>query len=186
MILCKEEYAKEVDKQFFPGIQGGPLEHVIAAKAAAFQEALQDDFVNYQEQVVKNANALAKALEEKGLRLVSGGTDTHLMLIDLGDKDSGNPSGKKMEGALDKAGITANKNTVPFDSRPPFVASGIRLGTPAVTTRGMKENDMVQIADFIAQVFSNHSDEDKLAQIKNEVRDFCSQFPLYPELLKQD
>ncbi len=186
MILCKEEYAKEVDKQVFPGIQGGPLEHVIAAKAAAFQEALQDDFVNYQEQVVKNANALAKALEEKGLRLVSGGTDTHLMLIDLGDKDSGNPSGKKMEGALDKAGITANKNTVPFDSRPPFVASGIRLGTPAVTTRGMKENDMVQIADFIAQVFSNHSDEDKLAQIKNEVRDFCSQFPLYPELLKQD
>ena len=186
MILCKEEYAKEIDKQVFPGIQGGPLEHVIAAKAAAFKEALQDDFKIYQEQVVKNAEALAKALEEKGLRLVSGGTDTHLMLIDLGNKDSGNPSGKKMEGALDKAGITANKNTVPFDSRPPFVASGIRLGTPAVTTRGMKEKDMQQIAEFIAQVFSNHADEDRLAQIKNEVREFCSKFPLYPELLDQD
>ena len=186
MILCKEEYAKEIDKQVFPGIQGGPLEHVIAAKAAAFKEALQDDFKIYPEQVVKNAEALAKALEEKGLRLVSGGTDTHLMLIDLGNKDSGNPSGKKMEGALDKAGITANKNTVPFDSRPPFVASGIRLGTPAVTTRGMKEKDMQQIAEFIAQVFSNHADEDRLAQIKNEVREFCSKFPLYPELLDQD
>ena len=186
MILCKEEYAKEIDKQVFPGIQGGPLEHVIAAKAAAFKEALQDDFQIYQEQVVKNAEALAKALEEKGLRLVSGGTDTHLMLIDLGNKDSGHPSGKKMEGALDKAGITANKNTVPFDSRPPFVASGIRLGTPAVTTRGMKEKDMQQIAEFIAQVFSNHADEDRLAQIKNEVREFCSKFPLYPELLDQD
>ncbi len=186
MILCKEEYAKEVDKQVFPGIQGGPLEHVIAAKAAAFQEALQDDFKLYQDQVVKNAIALAKALEEKGLRLVSGGTDTHLMLIDLGDKDSGNPSGKKMEGALDKAGITANKNTVPFDTRPPFVASGIRLGTPAITTRGMKEQDMEQIAEFISQVFSNHDDEDILTQIKKEVRDFCSKFPLYPELLNED
>jgi len=186
MILCREEYAKEVDKQVFPGIQGGPLEHVIAAKAAAFQEALQDDFKLYQDQVVKNAKILAKALEEKGLRLVSGGTDTHLMLIDLGDKDSGNPSGKKMESALDKAGITANKNTVPFDTRPPFVASGIRLGTPAITTRGMKEQDMEQIAEFISQVFSNHDDEDILNQIKKEVRDFCSKFPLYPELLNKD
>ncbi len=186
MILCKEEYAKEIDKQVFPGIQGGPLEHVIAAKAAAFKEVLQDDFKIYQDQVVKNAAALAKALEEKGFRLVSGGTDTHLMLIDLGDKDSGNPSGKKMEGALDKAGVTANKNTVPFDSRPPFVASGIRLGTPAITTRGMKEQDMEQIAEFISQVFSNHNDEDKLAQIKNEVRNFCAKFPLYPELLIED
>ncbi|MDA3814558.1 MAG: serine hydroxymethyltransferase, partial [Candidatus Cloacimonetes bacterium] len=186
MILCKEEYAKEVDKQVFPGIQGGPLEHVIAAKAAAFREALQDDFKEYQDQVVKNANALAKALEDKGLRLVSGGTDTHLMLIDLGDKDSGKPSGKKMESALDKAGITANKNTVPFDTRPPFVASGIRLGTPAITTRGMKEQDMEQIAEFISQVFSNHYDEDKLTQIKENVRVFCSKFPLYPELLNED
>ena len=186
MILCKEEYAKEVDRQVFPGIQGGPLEHVIAAKAAAFQEALQDDFKIYQEQVIKNASALAKALEDKGLRLVSGGTDTHLMLINLGDKDSGNPSGKKMESALDKAGITANKNTVPFDSRPPFVASGIRLGTPAVTTRGMKEQDMEQIAEFISQVFTNHDDEEKLAQIKIAVREFCSKFPLYSELLNED
>ncbi|MDP8203265.1 MAG: serine hydroxymethyltransferase [Candidatus Tenebribacter mawsonii] len=183
MILCKEKYAKEVDKQVFPGIQGGPLEHVIAAKAVAFKEALQDDFIYYQEQVIKNAKALAEALGERGLRLVSGGTDTHLMLIDLGDKDSGNPSGKKMEGALDKAGITANKNTVPFDSRPPFVASGIRLGTPAVTTRGMKESDMKQIAEFISQVFSNVDDEERLAKIKDEVRVFCSKFPLYPELL---
>jgi len=183
MILCKEKYAKEVDKQVFPGIQGGPLEHVIAAKAVAFKEALQDDFIYYQEQVIKNAKALAEALGERGLRLVSGGTDTHLMLIDIGDKDSGNPSGKKMEGALDKAGITANKNTVPFDSRPPFVASGIRLGTPAVTTRGMKESDMKQIAEFISQVFSNVDDEERLAKIKDEVRVFCSKFPLYPELL---
>ncbi len=186
MILCKEEYAKEIDKQVFPGIQGGPLEHVIAAKAAAFKEALKDDFKIYQDQVVKNASALAKALEEKGFRLVSGGTDTHLMLIDLGNKESGNPSGKKMESALDKAGITANKNTVPFDSRPPFVASGIRLGTPAITTRGMKEQDMEQIAEFISKVFCNHNDEDKLAQIKNEVRSFCAKFPLYPELLIED
>ncbi|MDP8268062.1 MAG: serine hydroxymethyltransferase [Candidatus Tenebribacter davisii] len=186
MILCKEEYAKEVDRQVFPGIQGGPLEHIIAAKAAAFQEALQDDFKIYQDQVIKNATALAKALENKGLRLVSGGTDTHLMLIDLGTKDSGNPSGKKMEGALDKAGITANKNTIPFDTRPPFVASGIRLGTPAVTTRGMKEKEMVQIAEFISQVFSHHDDEEKLVEIKKEVRNFCSKFPLYPELLQED
>jgi len=183
MILCKEKYAKEVDRQVFPGIQGGPLEHVIAAKAAAFHEAQKDDFIDYQEQVVKNAKALATALEHKGLRLVSGGTDTHLMLIDLGDKDSGNPSGKKMEGALDKAGITANKNTVPFDTRPPFVSSGIRLGTPAVTSRGMKEKDMGKIADFISQVFENVKNEDKLSQIKSEVREFCAMFPLYPELL---
>ncbi len=186
MILCKEEYAKEVDKQVFPGIQGGPLEHIIAAKAAAFKEALKDDFKNYQEQVVINAKELAKCLTEKGFRLVSGGTDTHLMLLDLGNKDSGNPSGKKMEGALDKAGITANKNTVPFDTRPPFVASGIRLGTPAITTRGMKEQDMEQIAEFISQVFSNHDDEEKLGGIKKEVREFCSKFPLYPELLNED
>jgi len=183
MILCREEYAKEVDKQVFPGIQGGPLEHIIAAKATSFHEALKDDFRNYQEQVVKNANELAKCLTEKGFRLVSGGTDTHLMLLDLGNKDSGNPSGKKMEGALDKAGITANKNTVPFDSRPPFVASGIRLGTPAITTRGMKEQNMQQIAEFISQVFSNHGDDEKLGEIKKEVREFCSKFPLYPDLL---
>lgn len=185
MILCKEKYAREVDKQVFPGIQGGPLEHVIAAKATAFNEALQEDFNIYQEQVVKNAKALARALKQKGLRLVSGGTDTHLMLIDLGNKESGNPSGKKMESALDKAGITANKNTVPFDSRPPFVSSGIRLGTPAVTSRGMKEVDMEQIAEFISQVFSDVENEEKLAKIKIEVCEFCSKFPLYPKLLEQ-
>ncbi len=185
MILCKEKFAKEVDKQVFPGTQGGPLEHVIAAKAAAFQEALQDDFSQYQKQIVKNAQALATALKENNFRLVADGTDTHLMLIDLGNKDSGGPSGKKMEGALDKAGITANKNTVPFDSRPPFVASGIRLGTPALTTRGMKEKDMKQVADFIAEVFQNYDDKEKLAEIKKNVREFCANFPLYPDLLKE-
>ncbi len=185
MILCKEEFAKEVDKQVFPGIQGGPLEHIIAAKAAAFQEALQDDFKNYQKQVILNAKTLASALKENGFRLVSDGTDTHLILIDLGNKDSGGPSGKKMEGALDKAGITANKNTVPFDSRPPFVASGIRLGTPAITTRNMRENEMKKIAEFIKMVFDNFDNEEKLADIKIQVRDFCDKFPLYPDLLKQ-
>jgi len=184
MILCKEEFAKEVDKQVFPGIQGGPLEHVIAAKAVAFKEALQEDFIEYQKQVVKNAKALAEFLQDRKFRIVSGGTDNHLMLIDLGNKDSGGPSGKKMEGALDKAGITANKNTVPFDTRPPFVASGIRLGTPAITTRGMKEVDMETVAEFIHQVFKNYNDDEKLAQIKKEVRKFCDNFPLYPELLK--
>ncbi|MCF7858565.1 MAG: serine hydroxymethyltransferase [Candidatus Cloacimonetes bacterium] len=186
MILCKEKYAKEVDREVFPGIQGGPLEHIIAAKAVAFKEALQDDFKVYQAQIIKNANALAKELEARSFRLVSGGTDTHLMLLDLGDKDSEFPSGKKMEGALDKAGITANKNTVPFDTRPPFVASGIRLGTPAVTTRGMKEKDMGTIAEFIYRVFSDHENEEKLAEIKNEVRTFCANFPLYPDLLAED
>jgi len=185
LILCKEEYAKEVDKQVFPGIQGGPLMHIIAAKAAAFKEALADDFKMYQEQVVKNADALAKALIEQNINLVSNGTDTHLMLINLGTEEEGGPSGKKMEGALDLAGITANKNTVPFDTRKPFVASGIRLGTPAVTTRGMKEKEMVVIADFIKKVYDNFKDKEKLAELKNEVRIFCKDYPLYDELLDQ-
>ncbi|HPR17305.1 MAG TPA: serine hydroxymethyltransferase [Candidatus Cloacimonadota bacterium] len=182
MILCKEQYAKDVDRWVFPGIQGGPLMHVIAGKAAAFQEALQPEFKVYQQQIVKNAATLAAALQEKGFKLVSGGTDNHLMLLNLGTEEEGGPSGKKMEGCLDLAGITANKNTVPFDTRPPFVASGIRLGTPAVTTRGMKEPQMKQIADFLYQVYTHYEDEEKLAAIKKDVRTFCAQFPLYADL----
>ena len=186
MILCKEEYAKAVDRWVFPGTQGGPLMHVIAGKAAAFKEALTPEFKEYQKQVVNNAAALADALNEKGFNIVSGGTDTHLMLLNLGTEEEGGPSGKKIEGCLDKAGITANKNTVPFDTRKPFVASGIRLGTPAVTTRGMKEAQMVQIAEFISEVHKNFKDEDKLASIKIEVREFCAQFPLYADLLDEN
>lgn len=183
LILCKEEYAKDIDREVFPGIQGGPLMHIIAAKAAAFKEALQPEFVEYQKQVVKNAKALADALLENGFDLVSNGTDNHLMLIDLGPEEKGGPSGKKMEGALDKAGITANKNTVPFDTRKPFVASGIRLGTPAVTTRGMKEPQMKAIADYIKRVYDNYGNDEALAQIKDEVKTFCEDFPLYSDLI---
>jgi glycine hydroxymethyltransferase len=185
MILCKEKFAQDVDRQVFPGVQGGPLMHVIAAKAAAFQEALSDDFKIYQKQVVSNAKALANALMEQDLNLVSNGTDNHLMLVNLGTEDSGGPSGKKMEEALDLAGITANKNTVPFDTRKPFVASGIRLGTPAVTTRGMKEPEMKKIAAFFKDVYENYQNEAFLAEIKNKVRVFCSEFPLYPELKEE-
>ncbi len=183
MILCKEEYAKAVDRWVFPGTQGGPLMHIIAAKAAAFKEALTTEFKTYQKQIIKNAETLANSLSEKGFNLVSGGTDTHLMLINLGTEEEGGPSGKKMEGCLDKAGTTAKKNTVPFDTRKPFVASGIRLGTPAVTTRGMKEPEMKKITEFIYQVWQNYQDEEKLAKIKIEVKEFCEKFPLYADLL---
>jgi len=182
LILCKEKYAKDIDGKVFPGIQGGPLEHIIAAKAVALHEAMQPEFRSYQEQVVKNAKMLADSLMQQNFKLVSGGTDTHLMLINLGTKDSGGPSGKKMEEALDLAGITANKNTVPFDTRSPFIASGIRLGTPSVTTRGMKEAEMKQIAGFIRRVADNVKDETCLAQVKAEVRNLTTKFPLYPEL----
>lgn len=182
LILCKAEYAKDIDAKVFPGIQGGPLMHAIAGKAAAFHEALQPAFKDYQQKVVENAHALAEALIAEGFDLVSGGTDTHLMLIDLGPEDKGGPSGKKMEEALDKAGITANKNTVPFDTRSPFVASGIRLGTPSVTTRGMGVAEMKTIAALIRKVRDNHEDETVLASIKDEVRTLTNRFPLYPEL----
>ena len=185
MILCKEEYAKEVDKWVFPGMQGGPLMHIIAAKAAAFKEALAPEFKEYQKQIIKNADQLAKSLNEQGFNLVSDGTDTHLMLINLGTEEEGGPSGKKMEGCLDKAGITANKNTVPFDTRKPFVASGIRLGTPAVTTRGMKEPEMKIIAEYISEVYQNYQDEERLAEIKIKVKNFCRNFPLYEDLLSR-
>lgn len=184
LILCKDKIAKEIDKQVFPGVQGGPLMHVIAAKAVAFKEALSDEFKQYQRQVVNNAAALAEALKEKGFNLVSGGTDTHLMLLNLGSEEEGGPSGKVMEGALDKASITSNKNTVPFDTRKPFVASGIRLGTPAVTSRKMKEPEMKKIADFIKNVHQNFENEEVLQSIKKEVNEFCHRFPLYDEILK--
>ncbi len=185
LILCKEKFAQDIDRWVFPGIQGGPLCHIIAAKAVAFGEALKPEFKTYQQQVVRNAAALAQSLKDKGFNLVSGGTDNHLMLLNLGTEDSGNPSGKEMEGALDKAGITANKNTVPFDTRKPFVASGIRLGTPSVTTRGMKEAEMKQIAAFIREVFENVADEEKLAGIKEQVKAFTAAFPLYADLIQE-
>ena len=171
-----------MDGNVFPGIQGGPLMHAIAGKAAAFHEALQPSFKAYQQNVIDNAQALAHALMDEGFKLVSGGTDTHLMLVDLGSEEEGGPSGKKMEESLDLAGITANKNTVPFDTRSPFVASGIRLGTPSVTTRGMGAAEMKQIAAFIKRVRDNSENEEYLAAMKAEVRDLTSRFPLYPEL----
>lgn len=182
IVLCKEQYAKEIDGKVFPGIQGGPLMHAIAGKAAAFHEALQPSFKTYQQKVIDNAQALAKGLLEGGFKLVSGGTDTHLMLLNMGTEEEGGPSGKKMEEALDKAGITANKNTVPFDTRSPFVASGVRLGTPSVTTRGMGEAEMKLIASFIKRVRDNHENEEYLVAMKAEVRNLTDKFPLYPEL----
>jgi len=145
---------------------------------------LADDFVDYQKQILANAQALASGLMNRGFNLVSDGTDTHLMLLNLGSEEDGGPSGKKMEGSLDLAGITANKNTVPFDTRPPFVASGIRLGTPAVTTRGMKEAEMDIVADFIRKVYDNYNNEEQLSTIKEDVQALCAQFPIFEELRK--
>ncbi|MCL2064253.1 MAG: serine hydroxymethyltransferase [Candidatus Cloacimonetes bacterium] len=183
LILCKKEYAKDVDTNVFPGIQGGPLMHIIAAKAVAFKEALSEDFKTYQKQVIKNASALAEALKKEGFKLVSGGTDNHLVLLNLGTEEEGGISGKKMEELLDVAGITVNKNTVPYDSRPPLVASGIRIGTPAITTRGMKEAEMCLIAKFIKKVFDNSENEEKLSEVKSEVRNLTSKFPLYKDMI---
>ncbi|MEO0234963.1 MAG: serine hydroxymethyltransferase [candidate division WOR-3 bacterium] len=176
LVLCKEEHAALIDKTLFPGIQGGPLMHVIAAKAVAFKEALSPSFVKYQEQVLKNAKQLAESLKEKGYRLVSGGTDTHLMLVDLRSKKL---TGKVAEKALDKAGITVNKNTIPFDPEKPFVTSGIRLGTPAMTTRGMKEDEMKKIASFIDRVLTNIENEEEINKIRDEVKKFTSHFKLF-------
>ena len=183
LILCKQQYAKDIDTNVFPGIQGGPLMHIIAAKAVAFKEALSENFKDYQKQVVKNAAALAEALKNEGFKLVSGGTDNHLVLLNLGTEEEGGPSGKKMEEALDLAGITVNKNTVPFDTRSPFVASGVRIGTPAVTTRGLRESEMGLIATFIKRVFDNPENEEILSAIKTEVRKLTSRFPLYREMI---
>ena len=181
MILCREEFAKTLNSQIFPGIQGGPLMHAIAAKAVAFKEALQPEFKLYQQQIVKNAKALAGALTAKGFKLTSGGTDNHLMLINFTGTEI---TGKAAEEALDKAGITVNKNTVPFETRSPFVTSGIRIGTPAATTHGLKEAEMLKVADFIAEAIANMGDEEKLLQIKASVNSLMKGFPLYVNRLK--
>ena len=175
LILCRERNAKEIDSTVFPGIQGGPLEHVIAAKAVCFQEALQPAFKAYQEQIVKNAQALAEGMKRNGYRLVSGGTDNHLMLVDVGVKDL---TGKDCQAALDEAGITVNKNTIPFETRSPFLASGIRLGTPAVTTRGMKETEMAAIADMSAEVLMEIKNVDTAHKVRGRVRELTAKFPL--------
>lgn len=172
-ILCKAEHAKIIDKAIFPGIQGGPLMHVIAAKAVSFKEALEDDFKVYQKQVINNAAALAQALQERGFRLVSGGTDNHLLLLDLRNKKL---TGKKAEHMLDEVGITTNKNTIPFDPESPFITSGLRIGTPAITTRGMKEEAMIEIAEVINLALDESNDKKMLRQ---RVIDLCSKFPLY-------
>lgn len=176
MILANEDQTKLLNSQIFPGIQGGPLMHVIAAKAVAFGEALQPGFKQYQEQVLKNAGALAQNLKDAGFKLVSGGTDTHLMLVDLTEK---NISGKDAEIALDKAGITVNKNGIPFDTKPPTITSGFRIGTPALTTRGMVEEDMQAVAEGITAALENMDNESVLDEIRQEVEDFAREFPLY-------
>ena len=175
LILCKEKFAKEIDSQAFPGIQGGPLMHVIAAKAVCFQEALQPKFKDYQQQIVKNAKALADGMLRNGYRLVSGGTENHLMLVDVGARGI---TGKDCQIALDEAGITVNKNTIPFETRSPFQASGIRLGTPAVTTRGMKEAEMAAIADMISEVLLDIKNVDAAHQVRQRVRELTARFPL--------
>ena len=180
-ILCKKEFAKKIDSQIFPGIQGGPLMHVIAAKAVAFGEAMTGEFKQYQQQLLKNAVELAAALEKKGFRIVSGGTDTHLMLVDLNAK---NVTGKDASRILGEVNITVNKNMIPFDEKGPLITSGIRLGTPAVSTRKMKEPEMRQIAGLINDALENPADQEKLAHVRKGVIDLTKKFPLYTELLK--
>ncbi|HDA2288355.1 TPA: serine hydroxymethyltransferase [Staphylococcus aureus] len=177
MILCKEEYKKDIDKTIFPGIQGGPLEHVIAAKAVAFGEALENNFKTYQQQVVKNAKVLAEALINEGFRIVSGGTDNHLVAVDV--KGSIGLAGKEAEETLDSVGITCNKNTIPFDQEKPFVTSGIRLGTPAATTRGFDEKAFEEVAKIISLALKNSKDEEKLQQAKERVAKLTAEYPLY-------
>lgn len=181
MILCREEFAKSINSQIFPGIQGGPLMHVIAAKAVAFKEALQPEFKVYQQQIVKNAKALADSLVKRGFKLTSGGTDNHLMLLDFSGTEI---TGKAAEEALDIAGITVNKNTVPFETRSPFVTSGIRIGTPAATTHGLKETEMDAVAGFIADAVTNIGNEAKLLAIKTQVNELMKRFPLYASRMK--
>ncbi|MDD4956958.1 MAG: serine hydroxymethyltransferase [Candidatus Omnitrophica bacterium] len=181
MILCREEFSKKINSEVFPGIQGGPLMHVIAGKAVSFLEALKPEFAVYQKQIIMNAARFAEELTKKGYRVVSGGTDNHLMLVDLAGKGT---TGKEAEIALDKAGITVNKNLIPFDTKSPFVTSGIRIGTPSVTTRGMKEEEMARIVGFIDKALNCRQDDGKLALIKSEVREFLKSFPLYKELIE--
>src|ERR1700694_2225692 len=184
LILCKEEHAKEIDRRLFPGVQGGPLVHVIAAKAVAFGEALRDDFKEYQRQILADAQALWAELQEQGLRLVSGGTDNHLMLVDVWMNGKG-VTGKDAEKALEAARITVNKNTIPFDQNKPFVSYCCRICTPAVTTRGMKEPEMREIGRLIAQVIHAPESEDVQRQVKQGVADLTARFPLYPKRLKR-
>lgn len=176
MILCKEKYAKQIDKTVFPGMQGGPLMHVIAAKATSFKEALSPEFKDYSKQVIDNAKALGQALSEEGIRIVSGGTDNHLLLLDVTPLEL---TGKVAEEVLDKIGVTTNKNTIPFDTESPFVTSGVRIGTAAVTTRGFKEEDMKEVASIMALTLKNTEDEDKLAEAKERVAALSKNFPLY-------
>jgi glycine/serine hydroxymethyltransferase len=175
LILCPEKFAKQIDSMIFPGIQGGPLEHVIAAKAVCFHEALQPPFKAYQQQILNNAQALADGMKRNGFRIVSGGTDNHLMLVDVGARGV---TGKECQAALDQAGITVNKNTIPFETRSPFQASGIRLGTPAVTTRGMKEAEMAAIADMISEVLLDIKNLDGCVSVRQRVRELTARFPL--------
>jgi glycine hydroxymethyltransferase len=179
MISCKSEYAQAIDKAVFPGTQGGPLDHAIAAKAVCFKEAMQPEFRKYAKQIVENAKALADGLMEGGLRLVSGGTDTHLVLVDLRSK---NLTGKEAQTALELAGITINKNTIPYDEKSPFITSGIRIGTPALTTRGMKEDELKAVAGMIVRVLDAPNDGAVRSKVRAEILDLCKQFPLYPEL----
>jgi glycine hydroxymethyltransferase len=176
LILCREQYAKDVDKALFPGVQGGPLMHIIAAKAVCFKEAMEPSFLAYQKQIIANAQALARSLTGHGYRLVSGGTDNHLMLVDVFSKGV---TGKVAEAALGQAGITVNKNAIPFDQNPPMVASGIRVGTPAVTTRGMREGEMEQIGGLMARVLAAPDDDRVIGMVKTEVDELCKRFPLY-------
>jgi glycine hydroxymethyltransferase len=178
LVLCREQYARDLDRAVFPGVQGGPLMHIIAAKAVCFKEALEPAFAAYQRQIVANAKRLAEAIRSHGFRLVSGGTDNHLMLVDVFSKGL---TGKAAEAALGRAGITVNKNAIPFDQNPPMVASGIRIGTPAVTTRGMREAEMDLIADLMARALAAPDDDRALNIVKAEVERLCRKFPLYPD-----
>ena len=184
LILCREEYAKDINRSVFPGEQGGPLVHIIAAKAVAFGEALKDDFKTYQQQILDNAQALAAELKNQGLRLVSGGTDNHLILVDV-FMDGKGITGKEAEKILDEVHITVNKNTIPFDTNSPMKASGIRLGTPALTTRGMKETDMTQIARMIASIVREPESEDVKTKVKREVEELTQKFPMYQKRLRE-
>src|SRR5947199_2317044 len=179
LILSKAEFAKEIDKVVFPGAQGGPLVHIIAAKAVCFGEALRPEFKDYAKQVVANAKVLAQTLMDEGYRVISGGTDTHLMLVDVFAKGM---LGSEAENALGQAGITVNKNAIPFDVNPPLKPSGIRIGTPALTTRGMREKEMQQVGAWIAEALNNHKDAQILSRIRKQVHELADAFPLYPDL----
>ena len=178
LVLCRKEHAKSLNKAIFPGVQGGPLMHVIAAKAVCLKLAAEPAFADYQRQIVANAKRLAGSLSSNGFRLVSGGTDNHLLLVDVFSKGL---TGKVAEAALGRAGITVNKNAIPFDKNPPMVASGIRLGTPAVTTRGMRETQMDEIGDLISRVLAAPDDGDLVTGVRTTIEDLCRKFPLYPD-----